>query len=88
MDLESIKNSLDTGESRNSQQHWNDVLVRNYYSHYFHNLTSKELDKDFNNDIRVLTQTLGKLPEKERKAMKNRTTLMHQDKKKSSLMKY
>ena len=69
MELESIKNSLKTGESQKSHQHWDDVLVRNYYSHYFQGLTSTELDKDFNKDIRTLTLALGKLPETERKAL-------------------
>ena len=71
MELESIKNSLKTGESKKSHQHWDDVLVRNYYSHYFQGLTPKELDKDFNKDIRTLANALSKLPETERKDLIN-----------------
>lgn len=53
---------------KNKFGHWNDSLIENFYLDYYRNLSSKELDKEFNNDIKTLTTTLSKLDDTERKA--------------------
>lgn len=49
-------------------EYWNDVLIEDFYVNYYHNLNSKELDREFNKDIKILTNSLVKLPASERKA--------------------
>lgn len=71
MELKSVYNPSEATQSNTSHQYWNDILVQNYYSQYFKNLTSKELDRDFNNDVRVLTHALSKVPETKRKELIN-----------------
>lgn len=44
-----------------------DHMIQDYYIDYYQNLSSKELDKEFNKDILTLTKALSKLPESERK---------------------
>lgn len=48
--------------------YWNDSLIQDFYLNYYQNLNSKELDREFNKDIKVLTEALSKLPTSERKA--------------------
>lgn len=48
---------------------WGDELITSYYSNYFESLSSKQLDKEFNNDILKLVKALSKLPDNERKIM-------------------
>ncbi len=50
---------------------YNDLLLQNYYTEYFDNLTEKELDDEFTDDLRVLTKSLNKLPDSKRKAFIN-----------------
>lgn len=48
--------------------YWNDSLIQDFYLNYYQNLNSKELDREFNKDIKLLTDALSKLPTSERKA--------------------
>lgn len=48
---------------------WNDYLIQEYYSEYFDELNSKELDSEFKNELNVLVKSLSKLNDSERKAM-------------------
>lgn len=48
-------------------KYWNDSLVQDFYLNYYHSLNSKELDEEFSKDIKLLTDTLVKLPTSERK---------------------
>ena len=48
--------------------YWNDSLIQDFYLNYYQNLNSKELDREFNKDIKILTDALSKLPTSERKA--------------------
>ena len=43
-------------------------MIEDYYLGYYKDLSSKQLDKEFNENIRSLTQALSKLPNSERKA--------------------
>lgn len=58
--------SIEKSKSRND--FWKNSMVQDFYFDYYQNLTSKELDKEFNKDIRALTHTLSKLSDSERKA--------------------
>lgn len=55
-------------DKRQKIDYWNDSLIRDYYINYYQNLSIKELDEEFNMDIRKLTKALSKLPDSERKA--------------------
>jgi hypothetical protein len=52
----------------NSLKFWGDSLIQNYYIDYYNDLSSKELDYEFREDIKKLSKTLGKLSESDRKA--------------------
>ena len=52
-------------------KYWYDDLVHLYYSDHFDSLSSKELDKEFQKDIKTLTNTLSKLTKEERDAFIN-----------------
>lgn len=54
--------------NKKKSDYWNDTLIQDFYLNYYHNLSSKELDKEFNKDIQFLTDSLVKLPASERKA--------------------
>lgn len=43
------------------QSIWGDKVIAAYYSNYFNNLTSKQLDREFNNNILALIKTLNNL---------------------------
>lgn len=58
----------DSVEKKRKFDYWNDNLIQDYYFNYYQNLSVKELDKEFNKDIRTLTKALSKLPVSERKA--------------------
>lgn len=60
------KKSIEKSKSKND--FWKDSMVQDFYIDYYQNLTSKELDREFNKDIRTLTHTLSKLSDSERKA--------------------
>ena len=47
--------------------YWNDSLIQDFYLDYYNNLNSKELDKEFNKDIKILSDVLIKLPDTKRK---------------------
>lgn len=49
--------------SANGVEYWDD-----FYLDYYQNLSSKELDEEFNRDIELLTRVLSKLPVSDRKA--------------------
>ncbi len=62
-----IDNNKDLSTSKKSEN-WNDSLLQDFYiNYYYQNLNSKELDKEFNKDIKILTGVLVKLPFSERK---------------------
>lgn len=48
---------------------WSDYLIQEYYSDYYDELTSKQLDSEFRNEIRTLVKSMSKLNEYERKEM-------------------
>lgn len=54
--------------TKKKSEYWNDSLIEDFYLNYYHNLNSKELDREFNKDIKMLTDSLVKLPASERKA--------------------
>jgi len=58
-------------EKKKKLDYWNDSLIQDYYINYYQNLSIKELDEEFNKDIRTLTKALSKLPDSERKAFVN-----------------
>ena len=66
MELTFDKNK-DLSTSKKSE-YWNDSLIQDFYLNYYQNLNSKELDKEFNKDIKLLTGALSKLRPSERKA--------------------
>ena len=41
-------------------------ILFDYYVNYFNSLSSTNLDKEFNRDLSIMTNSLRKLPEKER----------------------
>lgn len=68
MDLTIDKqDNLSPGISDKEFNYWHDPLLQDFYLHFYQNLNSKELDKEFNRDIKMLTNTLTKLPDSERK---------------------
>jgi hypothetical protein len=66
--LDKKDKTLNSIEKKNKLDYWNDSLIQDYYINYYQNLSAKELDKEFNKDIRTLTKALSKLPDSERKA--------------------
>lgn len=48
-------------------EYLDDILLEDYYSNHFQNLSSEELNNEFNKDIRYIAKALGNIPEKERK---------------------
>jgi hypothetical protein len=67
--LDTIKNIQGTSTKKSSNAIWSDDLISTYYSNYFVNLNSKQLDKEFNSDILMLVKALSKLPDNDRKAL-------------------
>ncbi|MCK9269794.1 MAG: hypothetical protein WC271_09395 [Bacteroidales bacterium] len=49
------------------QSYWNDSIFQNHYTDYYNRLSSKELDREFNENLTVLTKHLNKIPESQRK---------------------
>lgn len=66
--LDKKDRTLESIEKKRKLDYWNDNLIQDYYINYYQNLSAKELDKEFNKDIRTLTKALSKLPDSERKA--------------------
>jgi hypothetical protein len=64
-----IKNIQGASTKKSSNAIWSDDLISTYYSNYFVNLNSKQLDKEFNSDILMLVKALSKLPHNDRKAL-------------------
>lgn len=59
MDLAINKNkNLST---KDNSKYWNDSIVEDFYLNYYQSLNSKELDKEFNKDMKILTDALIKL---------------------------
>lgn len=50
---------------------WNDDIFLDYYCNYYDEITSKELDADFNHELKVLVQAMNKLNDPEKKALIN-----------------
>lgn len=50
---------------------WDDYLIQEYYSTYFDELNSKELDFELRNELNILVKSLNKLNDSERKIMIN-----------------
>ncbi len=48
-------------------KYWDDILIQDFYLNYYQNLNSRELDKELNKDIKLLTDVLRKLPVSNRK---------------------
>jgi hypothetical protein len=67
--LDTIKNIQGASTKKSSNAIWSDDLISTYYSNYFVNLNSKQLDKEFNSDILMLVKALSKLPHNDRKAL-------------------
>jgi len=47
---------------------WEDSIIQDYYINYYKNLSSRELDREFNEDILTLTRAYSKLPDSQREA--------------------
>lgn len=45
-----------------------DSMIQDFYVNFYESLSSKELDRQFNNDILSLVRSLKKLPNSERRA--------------------
>jgi len=67
--LDTIKNIQGASTKKSSNAIWSDDLISTYYSNYFVNLNSKQLDKEFNSDILMLVKALSNLPHNDRKAL-------------------
>lgn len=52
-------------------QFWGDQIFIDYYDNYYNSLTTKELDRDFNNRINSLVKVMGRLNDEEKKAFTN-----------------
>jgi hypothetical protein len=50
---------------------WEDAIIQNYYLDYFDSLSTKQLDREFTNDLKLLTKSLSKLSDSDRKAFIN-----------------
>ncbi len=64
--LDTIKGKYETQSKAINKSIWSDELLTSYYHSYFNNLTSKQLDREFNNDISLLVKVLSKLSEEDR----------------------
>ncbi len=53
--------------SSSKTEFWNDALFSFYYTNHYNNLNSKELDKEFSNDIKLLSKALSNLSDSDRK---------------------
>ncbi len=64
-----ILDSTNNKSTRSKKQSYltND-LIQDYYMNFYNNLTAKEQDELFSNDIRMLVGVLNKLPESKRKS--------------------
>jgi len=66
--MEYLVNKKHNKESNSDAlKYWQDNLVHEYYIDYYNNLSSKELDREFRNDIRTISKILAKLSDSERK---------------------
>ena len=65
--LENDKNKAMT-ESDTRSGIWEDSIIQDYYINYYKNLSSRELDREFNEDILTLTRAYSKLPDSQREA--------------------
>jgi len=65
--LDTVKDIKETRPKMINNALWGDDLMMTYYNNYYENLTSKQLDREFNNDISMLVNVLSKLPEHDRK---------------------
>ena len=67
--LDTLKHIQGTPSKTINNSIWSDELITTYYSNYFDNISSKQLEKEFNSDILKLVKTLSKLSENDRKAL-------------------
>lgn len=51
------------------QSIWNEYLLQEYYSDYYSELSSKQLDSEFRNELKVLGKSMSKLNDDEKKEM-------------------
>ena len=56
-------------KSINENIAFRNYFVHNFYDNYFDNLSSKDLDIEFRNDMQTLVKALKKLPVEEQKTM-------------------
>ncbi|MEA3496807.1 MAG: hypothetical protein U9R42_12340 [Bacteroidota bacterium] len=63
------KNDQITTLKKEKSMFWNDFLIQEYYNDYFQNITSSELDYEFNHKLKILVKTLNKLNKKEKEVM-------------------
>lgn len=61
-------NDMSLSKSKRNRGYWNDPMIQDFYVDYYNSLSSKELDREFNKDIKVLSNTLSKLSDSERKS--------------------
>ena len=59
---------LNFSNSKSHKGYWNDSMIQDYYTDFYNSLSSKELDREFNEDLTVLTKHLNKIPDSQRKA--------------------
>lgn len=62
-----------SNEKKSSQnlRVWEDDIFLDYYGNYYNDLSSKELDVDFNHELKILVQAMSKLNDPEKKALIN-----------------
>lgn len=64
--------NIANGKNKKSDiSYLNDDIFLDYYSTFYNDMSSKELDSDFNRELRVLVQSMSKMNESERKAFLN-----------------
>ena len=51
-----------------SYSNFRDELLFEYYNNYFECLSSRQLDREFNEDLSIMIKSLKMLPQEERKA--------------------
>jgi hypothetical protein len=63
-----INNINHVQKSMSNLDFWKESMFQDFYIDYYQNLSSNELDREFNQNLQTLTRTLSKLSDSDRKA--------------------
>ena len=67
-----MQNTLDkinsVQKSKSNIDFWKDSMFQDFYMDYYQNLSSSELDREFNQNLQTLTRVMSKLSDSDRKA--------------------